>query len=313
MNQDIIFHHYPTSPFSEKVRAIFGYKKLAWKSVLIPVIMPKPDVIALTGGYRRTPVMQIGSDIYCDTALICDVLESIAPSPTLYPPENADLARLLAQWADTTLFWTAIAYSFQPAGMAAVFKDAPPEAVKAFAEDRKAFRGGAPRMHPSEATGALRIYLNQLSGMLASGQSFLLSGQPGIADFSVYHCLWYVRNAGEMARILDPHPALLAWMDRIKAFGHGASERMSSAQAIEVAKAAGASKHKVLMADAHGLALGDAVTIAATDYGSDPVSGTLAINGINHIALRRTDERAGEVTVHFPRIGFAIKKNVQEA
>jgi hypothetical protein len=65
---DIILHHYATSPFSEKVRLVLGYKKLAWKSVHIPSIMPKPDVLALTGGYRRTPFMQIGSDIYCDSA-----------------------------------------------------------------------------------------------------------------------------------------------------------------------------------------------------------------------------------------------------
>ena len=67
---DLILHHYPMSPFSEKVRLILGHKQLAWKSVLIPSVMPKPDVVALTGGYRRTPFLQIGADIYCDTALI---------------------------------------------------------------------------------------------------------------------------------------------------------------------------------------------------------------------------------------------------
>ena len=56
---DIILHHYPSSPFSEKIRLVLGYKKLAWKSVIIPSIMPKPDVLALTGGYRKTPFMQV--------------------------------------------------------------------------------------------------------------------------------------------------------------------------------------------------------------------------------------------------------------
>ncbi len=75
MTNDLILHHYPNSPFSEKVRLVLGHKKLAWKSVVMPSVMPKPDLVALTGGYRRTPVLQIGADIYCDTALICDVLE----------------------------------------------------------------------------------------------------------------------------------------------------------------------------------------------------------------------------------------------
>jgi len=116
---DLILHHYPTSPFAEKVRLILGYKKLAWKSVIIPMIMPKPDVAALTGGYRKTPVLQIGADIYCDTALIADVLEHLQPEPSLYPEPSKGMGRTLAQWADTTLFWTAMAYNFQPAGTCA--------------------------------------------------------------------------------------------------------------------------------------------------------------------------------------------------
>ena len=62
---ELIFHHYASSPFSEKVRLIFGLKQLAWKSVTVPSVMPKPDAVALTGGYRKTPFLQIGSHIYC--------------------------------------------------------------------------------------------------------------------------------------------------------------------------------------------------------------------------------------------------------
>ncbi|PSJ19446.1 glutathione S-transferase, partial [Halomonas sp. ND22Bw] len=76
---DLILHHYATSPFSEKIRLVLGYKKLAWRSVIVPQIMPKPDVLPLTGGYRKTPFLQVGADIYCDTALICDVLEHLQP------------------------------------------------------------------------------------------------------------------------------------------------------------------------------------------------------------------------------------------
>ena len=79
----LILHHYPSSPFSEKIRAVLGFKQLAWKSVIIPSVMPKPDVVALTGGYRKTPFLQIGADIYCDTALICNVLEHEQPEPEI--------------------------------------------------------------------------------------------------------------------------------------------------------------------------------------------------------------------------------------
>jgi glutathione S-transferase len=82
---DLILHHYNMSPFAEKVRLILGHKGLAWQSVHIPPVLPKPDVVALTGGYRKTPFLQVGADVYCDTALIARVLEARQPTASLYP------------------------------------------------------------------------------------------------------------------------------------------------------------------------------------------------------------------------------------
>ena len=186
MMADLILHHYPTSPFAEKVRLIMGYKKLAWKSVIIPMIMPKPDMVVLTGGYRKTPVLQIGADIYCDTALICDVLEHLQPEPSLYPEPSKGMGRTLAQWADTTLFWTAMAYNFQPPGIAQVFGNAPPEAAKAFADDRQAMRQGMPRMPAADSAAAYKSYLRRMSDML-DDWPFLLGTSPSVADFAAYH------------------------------------------------------------------------------------------------------------------------------
>ena len=73
---EIILHHYDTSPFSEKVRVMLGVKGLSWRSVIQPVIMPKPELVPLTGGYRRIPVLQIGADVYCDTQVILAELEA---------------------------------------------------------------------------------------------------------------------------------------------------------------------------------------------------------------------------------------------
>src|ERR1700691_71381 len=91
---DIILHHYDMSPYSEKVRTGLGLKGLAWASVEIPVIMPKPDLTALTGGYRKTPVLQIGADIYCDSQLIMRELERRHPSPGFIQPVAARRMRL---------------------------------------------------------------------------------------------------------------------------------------------------------------------------------------------------------------------------
>ena len=306
---DLILHHYPTSPFAEKVRLILGYKKLAWKSVIIPMIMPKPDVVALTGGYRKTPFLQIGADVYCDTALIADVLEHLQPEPSLYPEPSKGMGRTLAQWADTTLFWTAMAYNFQPAGTAQVFANAPPEAAKAFAEDRQAMRSGAPRMPAGDAAAAYKSYLRRMSDML-DDWPFLLGALPSIADFAAYHPLWFTRTrTPAMAGILNATPAVLAWMDRMAEMGHASFEKLSAVDAVAAAAAATPTPlHDDVFQDEHGIALGSQVTIRSENFGLEPTQGELIAATRMHYTLRRTDERAGVVHVHFPRIGYILKK-----
>jgi hypothetical protein len=56
---EIILHHYDASPFTQKALRMLRIRDLAWLSVEMPMILPKPDLVCLTGGYRGTPVMQI--------------------------------------------------------------------------------------------------------------------------------------------------------------------------------------------------------------------------------------------------------------
>ncbi|MGF6525307.1 glutathione S-transferase family protein [Variovorax sp. PvP013] len=306
---DLILHHYPRSPFSEKTRLLLGHKQLAWKSVVIPAISPKPDVVALTGGYRRTPLLQVGCDIYCDTALIADVLEHLAPTPTVYPEPEKGMSRILAQWADSTLFWAAMAFNLQPKGAAELFANMPPEAAKAFAEDRAKMSGsGMTRLRPADAAGAYKSYLRRLSDML-DDKPFLLGEVPSIADFSAYHPLWYTRRIDALKDILELTPAVLDWMDRMADIGHGESTPMTSAEAIEVARAA--TPHTLLsdstFQDDHGIPLGSQVTVRAETFGPEETAGELVAASRMHYTLRRTDARAGTLDVHFPRIGYVLK------
>lgn len=311
---DLILHHYPSSPFSEKIRVVLGYKKLGWKSVVIPAIMPKPDVLALTGGYRKTPFLQVGADIYCDSALICDVLEHVQPDPALYPPHLKGVSRVFAQWADTTLFWAAMAYNLQPRGAAHVFAKAPPEAAKAFSEDRKAMSSNMVRLRPGDATSAYRSYLRRIAHM-AEEHDFLFGTDPCVADFAAYHSVWYTRvQVPLLADILNATPAVSEWMDRIAAIGHGGMDKFNSADAITVANSAEPMPPgQNLLVDSafqddHGIALGTRVTITAETFGPEPTEGVLLAATRTHYTLRREDPRAGVVHVHFPRIGYVLRK-----
>lgn len=302
---DFILHHYDGSPFSEKLRLVLGYKGLPWVSVKVPVIMPKPDVTALTGGYRKTPIAQVGADVYCDTALIARVIDRLAPAKPLFPV-GAPLAPLLAQWADSTLFWTVIPYTMQPAGLSAIFAGVAPEVVKAFAADRAPFTAGLRRQTVADAAANLSRQLAALDAQLADGRAWLFGDDASIADFAVAHCLWYVRRAPPVAGILAPHAHLVRWHDRITAIGHGASTPMTSGDAIAVA-AATTTHAPAAVQPGLGFEAGAAVTVTPTDYGMDPSAGTLVGLSEDEVVIRRTDERAGTVHVHFPRAGFQIK------
>ena len=304
-----ILHHYDGSPFAEKVRLMLGHKRLAWQSVKVPVIMPKPDVTALTGGYRKTPIVQVGADIYCDTTLIAQLLEARAPAaagaPALFPA-NQPLAPLLAQWADSTLFWTVIPYAMQPAGIAALFKGVPPEMLKAFSADRAPFTAGMKRQTAADASVNLAAYLGWLDAQLADGRPYLLGFEASIADFAVAHCGWYLRRAGSLAEIVTRHGHFSAWLDRVLAIGHGHSEVISSEQALAIARTATAHAPTAVQAGL-GFDAGQAVTVTPIDYGMDPVAGKLVGLNADEVVLARDDERAGLVHVHFPRRGFQIQ------
>jgi hypothetical protein len=166
------------------------------------------------------------------------------------------------------------------------------------------------RLRPGDASAAYKSYLRRLANML-DGSPFLLGDAPTVADFAAYHPLWFTKTqVPVMADILDATPGVLAWMGRMAALGHGQMEKMTAAEAIAVC--AGSAHASVLkdstFQDEHGIALGSRVTVAAETFGTDPTEGELIAATRMHYTLRRSDERAGTVYVHFPRIGFVLKK-----
>lgn len=307
---ELVLHHFQTSPFSEKVRRVLAYKRIDYLAVEIPPIAPKPDYVALTGGYRRTPSLQIGADIYCDTALICEVLDSMRPLPPLIPKEHAQVTRIWAQWAESSLFWAALAYSMLPSGIADVFKGLPEQALEAFRADRMAMSTNMTRLEPPDGAAAYRIYLERLSGALSAGQ-YVCGPNPTLADFACYHPLWYTRTrTPSLSGILDAFPHVLAWMDRMAGLGSSAISRISAKAALEIAALAEPSALDGQTAENADLAppLGAQVSVRAESFGPEQTVGELIGLRSNRITLRRHDQRAGWLHVHFPRLGYALKR-----
>ena len=290
------------SPFSEKIRKIFALKSLAYREVDQPAWMPKPHLTPMTGGYRRIPVLQIGADIYCDSALIARKIDEVCPKPSIYPDGNVAAAEGMAMWADKTLFFSTVPLVFT--AMAEVIP-------KELFDDRR-------KMSPQLSMEVLKSAVAGSRGALASAcamfeatlskSAYMLGDAFSVADAAVFHTLWFVRSDQASAAILYSKPNLADWFGRVEAMDSGKPTAMTGDEAMEVARSAepediGASMND----DPSGLALGTRVGICSDDLPTDVFVGKLVCLRSHEIVIEREDPATGRVAVHFPRAGYQVR------
>jgi len=302
---EIILHHYDASPFSEKARLMLGLKTLAWRSVITPNMAPKPDLTALTGGYRRAPVMQIGADIFCDSQAILAEIEGSVPAPT----GEAGLAWAVNLWADRLFFMVSVPIVFGELGE---------HVPRAFIEDREKLTGRPFDIAAMKAAaGPMRaqwraqaFWIEQV--LERGGHDFLAGDAPGLADIAAYMNVWFLAGATPHVaeQLLAGLNRVQAWRARLAAIDHGVRTEMTGAEALEIARAAepaDCSDHDP--ADPSGLSPGTQVIVMADDYGRDPIAGTLVAATPRHIVIARDAPSLGRLHVHFPRVGYVLQAN----
>lgn len=299
---ELILHHYELSPFSEKVRRVLAYKKLPWRAVEQPVMAPKPELTPLTGGYRRIPVLQVGADVYCDTALILRRLEALHPEPPLVPRGLAGAAAALEDWADHRLFMFAV-----PPTVVDLLDALPP----GFIEDRQkmspgfskeALVAGAPH-----ALDQMRHALDMLAAQL-DATPFLLGDAFTLADAACFHPVRFFANSPRLAAEIEQRPAVAAWVGRIEAFGPGDVTPLGGADALAVARDAEPADVDGDSVAVDGWGPGDSVTIVADDYGQETTAGRVARVRDDDVTVLREDDAVGTVAVHYPRAGYRITR-----
>ena len=299
---DIFLHHYDASPFSQRILKILAIKDLAWRSVTQPMIMPKDDLIALTGGYRGVPVMQIGADIYIDTECIAEELENRFPDPTLFPNGNRGMPLALAFWAD----------AFFDAGMHMAVHELWDLWGDKFWQDRarlfSAMDFDAVRRDFPDACARLRANASLVEAQLYDGRDFLQGANPGMADIQAFCVPWFTLSTMPVARkILDPFPHLLAWNDRMVGLGEGRRQEADMETAFAAARnATPQPAGDVDLDDPLELVEGAMVEVRPTSSERGTVRGELVTLKPNQVALRRAHEKTGEVLVHFPRLGYRV-------
>lgn len=300
---DIILHHYEASPYSEKMRAYLGYKGVAWRSMIVPAIAPKPDLTRLTAGYRRTPVLQIGADIYCDTSLMIDRLEALLPGPTLALGPQAQAQALTGLWAEVDLFWRAARL---------VLASRADQLPDAFLADRGAMMGVTLDRVQMQAAlpqlaAAMAALLPRIEACLAQAGAFLGGDTPSVADFQLYHPLWFLGSVNGFARFGLRPGAVTAWLGRMAGFGHGVATPIDAADTFVQAGAQPPTDLPVHQEGPGVPPLGTSLSVAPESFGKEASIGTLvALNGAR-IALDHDAAGIGPVRVHFPRPGYVLR------
>jgi glutathione S-transferase len=304
----IILHNYSQSPVAEKTRIALGIKGLSWSSVEIPRLPPKPMLTKLTGGYRRTPVMQIGADIYCDTQCIIQELEQRFPSPTFFPTQDVGLIWGLSRWTDGPLFDLAVKIILGSAG------DNLPED---FAEDRGRLYFGsdwAESLKTANKTlphlaSQMRGPMQWLNNQLLDGRVFLLGSDPGAIDAQFYHLVWFLRGRWQQGpAFLSEFSYLEKWEANVAKIGHGSMSDLPSEDAIKIASEFEPIDHPHSdQFDPQGLKVGMRISVSPDlDGGEQPVEGKLVAATSERVVVSRIEPNVGNLNVHFPRIGYRV-------
>ncbi len=298
----MFLHHYPASPFSEKPRLLFGLKKAQWRSVIQPVIMPKPDLTPLTGGYRRIPVLQVGADIFLDTPLILEEIDARTGGDAARGP----LDRVIGSWTDRMFFQATVLLVFAARGA---------QTPAAFIADREKLSGrpfdvAAMTAAAPMARSQWRAQAAWIEEALREGP-FLAGETPGVADVSAYMNVWWLGGAApaEAERLLKGLERVEAWRRALDGLGHGEPTPAEPAQALQAARAATpepAPPHD--HDDPSGLKPGDRVVLAADDYGRDPIAGVLVSAAPRRAVVAREDPDLGLLHIHAPRTGFVLER-----
>ena len=301
---DIILHHYDASPFTQKALRMLGLKKLEWLSVETPMILPKPDLVCLTGGYRGTPVMQIGADIYIDSQCIARELERRFPEPSFFPATDPGLGYGLVKWSD----------EFFHAALTMVLALLGPDWDQSFREDRQAlfadvdFDIAEPDL--LHAMAQFRTHAALLDAQLADGRLFLTGDAPGLADIQVFGVPWFTRAAMPVTeQLLGKFSHLPAWEARVAKLGEGERQVIEAAEAHRVARDHSPDLGTDVDPDEpQQLTAGKPVRVESDDFSKrGAVDGLLLRASALELAIHRSTEEFGDLVIHFPRLGYRVE------
>ena len=140
-------------------------------------------------------------------------------------------------------------------------------------------------------------------------RTYLLSDAPELVDFAVYHALWFLSAMPiDCTAVLAAFPEARSWMGRIRSIVHCTCEDMSPLEALQVAMQASQAPVRPSSGAAFDPPLGRRIALRPEDYTTREIVGELVFADRDEIAIHRTDPSLGDVVVHFPRVGYALRR-----
>jgi glutathione S-transferase len=300
----LILHHYPLSPFSEKVRAMLGYAHMDWASCLTSEAPPRGKLDLLSGGYNRIPVAQIGADIFCDSNLIADEIAATSAKPELANAKLGQQDLEQRQWLESKLFFACVNRAFSISLLKRIAKEKGVIKLGLFLKDRveMGMKASISMGSPKSAPKYIDQGLNYISEQVSSSH-FVGGNTPNILDFAAYHCFWFLREVGEK-NALSKSAATLQWYLRMKAFTQSPAEQLSIERAVDVASNSSPRPLEKRYTQDHRI--GSQVIISPNDYRQVPVSGTLVGADAQRWIISRETPETGLIHLHFPTKGVDI-------
>jgi glutathione S-transferase len=295
-----ILFHYPMSPFSEKLRLALGMRNQQWSSVLVPAQPPRPILDSLLGGYRRIPVLQLGSHFYCDSRLAFNALNDGAPQSSVLESHDESLRRR----AECEVFFSVLVAATQLKVLSYLAGQLGMIGVGRFMRDRMRMTRDATVVLPSKNAAREHIarYVSCVANRLAS-QPYLLGASPGYLDLCCFHPLWMACQIDRQRSRDWPSP-VIDWMERL---GKIPTEPSTCASRDAVSEAIARDQDRVVGEVSEPFCAGEAVVLKPLDYARDKTAGELIALDDESVLLRRRIEAGHDVYLHFPREGFALQ------
>jgi glutathione S-transferase len=208
------------NPFSEKVAAALGLKKLAFERV----VSEDPEDVKRWSPIARTlPVLEIDGRRKADSGEIIAWIDELFPDPPLVARDAkvADAQRHLAEWSDTSFAWywnqwRAARYP-QPGDDAPIDVSLLPKLIKKVGR----YFGHTPTSQADarelEIIGKLEDRFEDLVGFLRD-RPFFYADEPSVADASVYSMLEVLEDGPIPGcdELIAERPTLVAYIARMK-------------------------------------------------------------------------------------------------